>query len=145
MAYTQLQTKTPEACTCEACPVFKDYQDNGRGLCKIFDKVSRRHHTLTLDCLSSLPPETEFCKYSEGSKVKLIDDKKHHSEWETFVVVGRKQNKNAFKTTKSYLTEPEWYVLIATIDKLFNELKWVAETEICFADHSAFIETEEVF
>ncbi len=115
MTYTTLKTKTPKACTCESCPVFKDYEDNGRGLCQLFDVVSRRHHALTLDCLSSLPPETEFCKYSESDKVKLIDKNKHHSEWETFVVVGQKQNKNAFKSTKAYLTEPEWYIFIVIV------------------------------
>ena len=143
---SQLQTKTPEACTCKRCHFFKDYHEpNGRGWCLLFDKPARSNHALTKDCLSSLPPETEFCKYSESDKVKLIDDKKHHSEWETFVVVGKKQNKNAFKTPKAYLTEPEWYILIATTDRLFNELKWVAETEICHANQSEFIETAEVF
>ena len=146
MTYTVSHpTKTPKACTCEACPVFKDYGDNGRGLCKVFDKVYRRHHALTLDCLSSLPPETEFCKYSESDKVKLKKKNQHNSEWETFVVVGKKYNRNRFRSDESYLKEPTWYIFISTTDRLFNELKWVAETEICFANQSEFIETETVF
>lgn len=80
--YTEFKTKTPKACTCESCPMFKDYQDNGRGLCTIFDKVYRKHHALTQDCLSSLPSEIEefkaeedrlYCNYQQGDSVKLID------------------------------------------------------------------------
>ena len=151
---SQIKTKTPKVCTCESCPAFKDYQDNGRGLCTIFDQVSKRHHVLTQDCLSSLSSETEelepeedriHCNYKQGDRVKLIDAHKHHTEWESFIVVGQKYNNQRFNSTESYLTQPDWYIYIASIKQPVPVPFWVAETEICHADHSAFIATEEVF
>ena len=133
---------------------FKDYQDNGRGLCTIFDQVYRKHHALTQDCLSSLPSETEefeaeedriYCTYKQGDRVKLIDSHKHHTEWESFIVVGQKHNYNRFRSDESYLNEPNWYIYIASTKQPVPVPFWVAETEICHSDHSAFIETEEVF
>ena len=145
MTQTKFKTKTPKACTCESCPMFKDYQDNGRGLCKIFDKVSKRHHALTQDCLSSLPPETEFCQYSENNQDKLIDKNKHHSEWETFIVLGQKYNKGRFDNDESYLNQPDWYIYIASTKQPVPVPFWVAETEICLADQSELIDIAEVF
>lgn len=43
--------------TCATCPKFKDYQDRGRGLCLISDKVVRKHHTLTNDCVQQIESE----------------------------------------------------------------------------------------
>ena len=152
MTHYQLQTKTPTTSTCASCPHFDDFKEpNGRGWCMVFDRVAYQHHPFTQDCQLNLPTDTiaeeeqEFCKYREGDMVKVIDKYKDHSQWETFVVIGHRYNSNAFKTTKSYLTEPEWYILIATIDKPVIDKYWKAETQICHADHSAFIETEEVF
>ena len=151
---SQLQTKTPKACTCESCPVFKDYQDNERGLCTIFDKVSKRHHALTQDCLSSLSSETEefeaeedrlYCNYQQGDRIKLIDSHKHHSEWESFIVIGQKHNHNRFRSDESYLNEPNWYIYIASTKQPVPVPFWVAETEICLANQSEFIETAEGF
>ncbi len=120
---TAFKTVTPTACTCSSCPMFRDYQDNGRGLCKVFDQVTYRHHSLTQDCLTSLSSETEdevylpeedqdYCKYQPGVNVKLIDLDKDHSEWKTFVVVGQKHNDKRYETIESSLTQPEWYVYI---------------------------------
>ena len=41
--------------------------------------------------------------------------------------------------------KPTWYILIATIDQPIPDQYWKAETDICQLDHSAFIDTEEVF
>ncbi len=43
--------------TCQTCPKFKDYNDRGRGLCRVFDKVVGKHHTLTNDCQQQIETE----------------------------------------------------------------------------------------
>ncbi len=136
--------------------MFRDYQDNGRGLCKVFDQVTYRHHSLTQDCLTSLESETEdevylpeedqdYCKYEPGDTVKLIDLDKDHTEWETFMVVGHKYNHKRYETIESCLTQPEWYVYIVSTTQPIPVPFWVAETEICLAEYSEFIATVEVF
>ena len=45
---------TQSQLTCTDCPLFKDYQDRGRGLCLVFDKVVRKHHQLTSDCVQQI-------------------------------------------------------------------------------------------
>ena len=58
MTYTASKTTTPEQeSTCSTCPKFKDYKDRGRGLCTVFDKVVRKHHTLTQDCVQQIESE----------------------------------------------------------------------------------------
>ena len=156
MTYTASKTKTPTQCTCASCPKFKDFHEpNGRGWCEVFDKLAYQHHQLTVDCQLNLSPESEqdlipeedklHCQFTEGNIVKLIDSKQDHNQWESFVVVGKKYNQGRFKTTESYLSEPTWYILIATIDRPIPDQYWKSETDICHADHSAFIETAEVF
>ena len=91
--------QVPTACTCANCRQFDDFNEQrGRGLCKVFDQVTYRHHSLTQDCLTSLPetedeselPEEDrlYCKYQPGDTVKLIDSDKDHIDWESFTVVG---------------------------------------------------------
>ncbi len=157
MTHTQIQTEVPTACTCESCPKFNDFNEQrGRGLCKVFDKVTYRHHSLTQDCLTSLSSDTEdevclpeedqdYCKYEPGVSVKLIDSDKDHSEWKTFVVVGQKHNDKRYESMESCLTQPEWYVYIVSPQQPIPVTFWVAETEICLAEDSKFIATVEVF
>ena len=156
MTYSQIQTKTPSSCTCAFCPKFNDFNEpKGRGWCTLFDKVAYQHHALTVDCQLNLPPETDteayneedkiHCKYQEGDIVKIIDPTTDHTQWETFVVVGKKHNSNAFQTIKAYLTEPEWYILIATPRKPVTDMYWKPETDICFSEQSEFIDTSDVF
>ncbi len=152
MPQSQIQTQIPAVCTCAKCTMF---QKQGKQWCKLFDTPARCHHAMTSDCLSHLPPEINedlipeedrlYCQFTEGNIVKLIDSSKDHNQWENFVVVGKKYNSGRFKTTESYLEEPTWYVLIATVDRLIPDQYWKAETDICHADHSEFIETVEVF
>ncbi len=148
---------TPTACTCANCPQFDDYgETRGRGLCKVFEKITYRHHALTQDCLTSLPSETKdevylpeedipYCKYQLGFCVKLIDSDKDHSEWESFTVVGHKYNHKRYESMESCLTQPEWYVYIVSTTQPIPVPFWVAETEICLAEYSQFIATVEVF
>ena len=51
--HTPIQA-TQSQSTCADCPLFKDYQDRGRGLCLVFDKVVRKHHQLTSDCVQQI-------------------------------------------------------------------------------------------
>jgi hypothetical protein len=52
-AITPLLTEPPS--TCASCAYFQDFNDaRGRGLCKLFDSVARRHHWRTSDCDASI-------------------------------------------------------------------------------------------
>ena len=58
MPQTKVIAPTPAVqSTCETCPKFKDYNDRGRGECTVFDKVVRKHHTLTQDCVQQIESE----------------------------------------------------------------------------------------
>ena len=58
MPQTTVIASTPtQQNTCETCPKFKDYNDRERGLCTVFDQVTRRHHTLTPDCQRAIEAE----------------------------------------------------------------------------------------
>ena len=65
--------------TCADCPLFKNYQDRGRGLCLVFDKVVRKRHTLTSDCVHQIETnikEGEYTSYSLISPWKIIKRKR---------------------------------------------------------------------
>ena len=51
---TLTQPTTAQKSTCATCLKFQDYQDRERGLCEVFDKVTRSHHTQTSDCQQQL-------------------------------------------------------------------------------------------
>ena len=51
---TLIQPNPLQKSTCEDCPLFKDYQDRGRGLCTVFDKVVRKRHPITSDCVQQI-------------------------------------------------------------------------------------------
>ena len=57
MPQTSVIQETQSQSTCETCPKFKDYNDRGRGECLVFDKVVRKHHTLTNDCVQQIESE----------------------------------------------------------------------------------------
>ena len=61
MPQTTLLQTTQSQSNCAGCPKFKDYQDRGRGLCRVFDRVVRKHHQLTNDCQSALESEQLHC------------------------------------------------------------------------------------
>ena len=50
MTYLKESTTQVQQSTCATCPYFKDYSDRGRGLCYIFDQVTRRHWEKSSDC-----------------------------------------------------------------------------------------------
>ena len=57
MPQTSVIQETQSQSTCETCPKFKDFNDRGRGLCQVFDKIVRKHHTLTNDCVQQIESE----------------------------------------------------------------------------------------
>ena len=139
--------------TCVECPHFQDFHEpNGRGWCNLFDRMAKQHHPRTHDCDSTLSlypenlelPEEDLphSEFDSESIVKVIDSEEHHSEWATFIVVGKKLNTERYRTTESYLSQPQWYYeLAAILYKPTFEPFWVAETDICHFDQSHLIET----
>ena len=72
---TQIQTKTPIACTCASCPKFNDYNEpRGRGWCQLFDRVAFSHHPFTLDCQLNLASDTELEEDTTDSIGQQIQD-----------------------------------------------------------------------
>ncbi len=241
-------TTQPQQSTCAGCPKFHDYHDRERGLCQVFDRVVRRHHTLTQDCqrqleseqlqelLSTykaflkpvingfpgrnvyqqlpelgyerigyisqnlvgwfalnqhgltvadrLPSQNEAIQklldsfkpveskdypsplekqstpdfqtfepedalppsqFDDGSIVKVIDEGEDHTEWADFVVIGKKYNQQPFSSTQAYLSEPNWYYQLASVNRNSSERFWVSENEICHAHQSELIETADIF
>ncbi len=59
MAQQTIIQETQSRSTCGDCPLFKNYQDRGRGLCLVFDKVVRKHHQLTNDCVQQIKTYTK--------------------------------------------------------------------------------------
>ena len=246
---TVIATTPAQKSTCATCPKFKDYNDRDRGLCEVFDKVTRRQHTLTSDCQQQLeseqlqellsthnaylkpvingfpgrdvykqlpqlgyerigyvsqnlvgwfalsqhglpvaerlPNQNEAVKallesfqpvesedypspleqepnqdfqpiepeedlppseFDDGSIVKVIDREEEHTEWSSFVVIGKKLNQQRFRSTQAYLNEPDWYYLLTSTSPARTQHQfWVAENEICHAHQSELIETADIF
>jgi hypothetical protein len=136
--------------TCSQCSYFNGFNDSqGRGWCNLFGTAARQHHLRTNDCdlhQDSEPLNAPHPSFALESIVKVIDPVEHHSEWATFTVIARKYNTKLYRSTKSYLSEPEWfYQLVPLSYKKTIEPLWVKENDICDFDQSHFICTEEVF
>jgi hypothetical protein len=136
--------------TCSQCPHFNDHQDDrGRGWCNLFDQAARTYHQRTNDCDTFAdydPLDTLHPLFAIESRVKVIDPQEHHTEWATFVVIGRKYNHNLHRSTETYLSEPSWYYQLARVD--YNptfKSSWLAQNDLCLFDESHLIETEEIF
>jgi hypothetical protein len=73
---TQLQTLQPiritkPLSTCATCPYFQDFYDRDRGLCQVFDLVTKKPNRKTSDCdlqIESLLKQPKTCTL----KVELI-------------------------------------------------------------------------
>lgn len=137
--------------TCSQCNHFHDYQEgSGKGWCNLFEVAARKHHLRTNDCdlyADKDPIDAPHARFAQGSVVKIIDSIEHHSEWSTFVVVARKYNHELYRSTESYLSEPDWYYLLTNpnYESTYDERLWVTETEICLFDESHLISTENIF
>ena len=146
--------------TCSTCQHFEDFHEpNGRGWCVQFDHQSRTHHIKTNDCvqgsastelIDAFPTEEIIdeadlprSQYQVGSIVKVIDSQEHHSEWAIFEVIKCFHNQERYRTTESYLSETDWYYTISSLDEVTQF--FVSEIEICDADMSWNINTEDIF
>ena len=157
MTYTAPKLNQSQQFTCFSCPNFENFNgERGRGLCKYHDQVTFEHHQSTDECIYALEKKSnqhlqsyeqaEDIPYSEfepGQKVKVIDDQEDHTEWASFVVITKIINVDRFNSHSSYL-EPDWYYLIASVDRPTQHQFWVAENEICHVEQSRLIETAEV-
>ncbi len=95
-----------------------------------------------------IEPEEDLphAEFDDGSIVKVIDEGEEHTEWSSFVVIGKKLNQQRFCSTQAYLNEPDWYYLLTSTSPARTQHQfWVAENEICHAHQSELIETAEVF
>lgn len=89
------------------------------------------------------PADLSRSEYQVGNIVKVIDSTEHHSEWGTFEVVECHHNLKRYRTTESYLSETDWYYTISSLDGVIQF--FVSEIEICDADMSWNINTQEIF
>ena len=155
-----IQANQSQQFTCSTCPNFQSFNGyRGRGLCKYHNQVVFEHHQSTNECISALERESnkylqsfeleEDIPYSEfepGQKVKVIDEgEDNHEEWASFVVITKVINPNRFSSIQAYLAEPNWYFLLASVDRPNSNMFWVAENEICHVNQSHLIETADIF
>ena len=133
--------------TCSQCPHFNDFDDAvGRGWCRLFEQQARKHHQRTNDCnlfADCDPIDAPHAQFAIDSTVKVIDPDEHHTEWATFIVIGRKYNNNRYRNTEAYLSEPSWYFLLTNIN--YQNSFWIAENDICEANLSHLICTDDIF
>ncbi|VEP17124.1 hypothetical protein H1P_5510004 [Hyella patelloides LEGE 07179] len=147
MTQTQLLT-TALPTSCSGCPQFNDYQDSrSRGWCSLFNSVSFKHHPFTRDCQLNFPDEEDILRseHEVGSLVKLIDSALDHTQWSTFIVVGKKYNPNRYRNTETFLNQTDWYYRLATTEQALLSQIWVAEDEICHYDQSHIINPQGEF
>ena len=140
---TQTTSKITQLPTsCANCPQFDDYQDNRkRGWCNLYNHFAKEHHPFTRDCQLNLLDEEDILRseYEPRNLVKLIDSALDHTEWSTFIVVGKKYNPNRYRNTDTYLNQADWYYRLATREQPQISQVWVAEDEICHYSQSHII------
>jgi hypothetical protein len=136
--------------TCSQCHHFNNYKEaGGRGWCNLFEQFAKTHHQRTNDCdlfTDSDPLDAPHPRFAIESRVKAIDPDELHTEWASFVVVGRRYNHDLHRSTEAYLSEPTWYYQLVSVsyDPTFEPL-WIAENELCLFDESHLISTEDIF
>lgn len=147
-------TKKLEYGFCRNCQSFTDYHEaNGRGWCEKFNCCVRKQHSATEDCIVNgavfddpFDPEWELNQphppFKVGDRVKLIDKDRDHQQWRTYTVKALIHNPEAFRSVESYLQETEWYLEIEDADGNSHKVK---ENDICLAENSRLICTEEIF
>jgi hypothetical protein len=149
MTYTAEKSTVPTS-TCSQCTHFQDFSEaSGRGWCNLFEQSARTYHQRTNDCdlhADKNPLDAPHARFGIENIVKIIDSDEHHTEWATFIVIARKYNTGRYRSTESYLSEPEWYYQLANmeVEETFQPL-WVAENEICLFDSSHNICTDDIF
>ena len=159
MTYTAPKFDKSEHFTCLTCPNYYKFKGEvNRGSCTAFGKVAHDDWTSTNDCRFALEKESSqylqsfdqpedilYCEFQPGQLVKVIDlDEPDHNEWATFKIFTKIINSKRFNSTGSYL-EPDWLILLSSLDKNGGEMFWVNENEICHVDQSHLIDTSDVF
>lgn len=135
--------------TCSCCVGYIGYEDD-RGWCKIFNRQKKKTHPMTEDCQQNgaivLVPvteqELEESEYQAGNRIKEIDAETDHESWTQHLILEARKNPNLYRTSESYLKEALWYYLVLTSHK--RQL-WLAENQICLAQYSHLICTDEIF
>ena len=79
------------------------------------------------------PEDIPYSEFEPGHSVKVIDQGEEHTEWTSFVVVTKIINPNRFSSITSYLNQPNWYFLLALLDRPTQHQFWVAETSTLIA------------
>ncbi|NJK58880.1 MAG: hypothetical protein HC939_24345 [Pleurocapsa sp. SU_5_0] len=143
--------------TCLTCSEFNNYQDNyGRGWCRQFDHPAKTHHKKTNDCIvnGALELDLPHAEYQVGNIVKIIDPDENYTEWAIFEVIECMHNRYLYRSTETYLHQPEWYYRLSSytdgntmpsIDFALDKSLWVAENEICSFDMAHNVCTDDIF
>ncbi len=136
-------------------PVAERYKSQNEAIQKLlesFEPVESKDYGSPIEQESTpdfqpIEPEEDLphAEFDDGSIVKVIDEDEDHTEWASFVVITKVINPNRFSSTESYLNEPNWYYLLASVDRPNSAMFWAVEDEICHASQSHLIETAEVF
>ena len=150
MTYASTVKPVSNTETCSQCFHFQDFDDAvGRGWCGLFGQQARKHHQRTNDCdlfADTDPLDAPHPEFAIDSTVKVIDPDEHHTEWASFVIIGRQYNADCYRSTEAYLTEPNWYYeLVGSNYQPTMKPIWIAENDICEANQSHHICTTEIF
>ena len=132
---------------------YKSQNEAVKALLESFQPVESKDYPLPLEQESTpdfqpIEPEEDLphAEFDDGSIVKVIDKGEQHTEWSSFVVIGKKLNQNRFRSTQAYLNEPDWYYLLTSTSLARTQHQfWVAEHEICLSSQSHLIETADIF
>jgi hypothetical protein len=83
MAYTEVFQAIPitkqhsTTLTCANCPFFSDFYDRERGLCQVFEQVTRKHNPRTSDCdlsIKSLLKQPKSCTVKVELVTEAVED-----------------------------------------------------------------------
>ncbi|MGB5631617.1 MAG: hypothetical protein WBM44_07190 [Waterburya sp.] len=139
----------PEEASCQRCASYISYR-GASGWCNIFNRPAKETHSMTGDCqlngaitLAPLPEEDiERSPYCVGESIKVIETEIHHTQWQEYQVAEVMKNEELYLSSENYLNQARWYFRIQT--KHGRQL-WLAENQICLAQESNLISTEEIF
>jgi hypothetical protein len=74
---TSIAQQHSTALTCANCPFFSNYYDRDRGLCQVFEQVTRKHNPRTSDCdlqIESLLQQPKTCTVMVELITEVVED-----------------------------------------------------------------------
>jgi hypothetical protein len=74
---TPVTEQRSTALTCANCPFFSDFYDRERGLCQVFEQVTRKHNPRTSDCdlqIDSLLKQPKTCSVMVELITEAVED-----------------------------------------------------------------------